>query len=134
MKKLTAMLAGFAMAATVPTLALAGIGEEITIAKTHSLLAYRSGGRGPERAMPHLQHVLNCLVGPGGDGYDITPPNTDPCANAGKGALNDAANPAQKAKITQAIGMVKAAMKLTEGEKIELAATEIADLLDTANQ
>ena len=133
MKKHTAMLAAIAMAATVPP-AQAGIGEELTIAQTHSLLAYRSGGRGPERAMPHLQHVLNCLVGPGGDGYNITPPNMDPCASAGKGALNDAVSPAQKAKITNAIGLVKAAMKLTEGEKIEAAATEIADVIGSAKE
>jgi hypothetical protein len=135
MKKLTAILAGIAIAATLPpTVALAGIGEELTIAQTHSLLAYRSGGRGPERAMPHLQHVLNCLVGPGGDGYNITPPNMDPCAGAGKGALNDAASPAQKTKITNAIGLVKAAMKLTEGEKIEAAATELADVIGSAKE
>jgi hypothetical protein len=127
-KKIAGLLAGFAMAATLlpPGVALAGIGEELTLAQQHSLLAYRTGGRGAERALPHLQHVLNCLVGPGGDGYDITPPNMDPCANAGKGALNDAVNPAQKAKIANAIGLVKAAMKLTDGEQIQVAATELA--------
>ena len=73
MKTRIAMLAAIAMAATLPP-AQAGIGEELTIAQTHSLLAYRTGGRGAERALPHLQHVLNCLVGPGGEGYNITPP------------------------------------------------------------
>jgi len=91
-KNVAGMLAGFAIAGMLLPLgpALAGIGEELTIAQTHSLLAYRSGGRGVGGAKTHLQHVLNCLVGPGGDGYNATPPNMDPCASSGKGALNDA--------------------------------------------
>ena len=133
MKTRIAMLAAIAMAATLPP-AQAGIGEELTIAQTHSLLAYRTGGRGAERALPHLQHVLNCLVGPGGEGYNITPPNMDPCASAGKGALNDAASPAQKAKITQAIGLVKTAMTITDGEKLQAAATELADVIGSAKE
>ena len=70
------MLAGFAIAATLPSVALAGIGEELTIAQTHALLAYRSGGRGTGAgAKPHLQHVLNCLVGPGGILDSLLPPD-----------------------------------------------------------
>ena len=130
-KNIAGMLAGLAIAGLglPPTMALAGIGEELTIAQTHSLLAYRSGRGGVGGAKTHLQHVLNCLVGPGGEGYTNTPPMMDPCAGAGKGALNDATSPAQKAQITKAIGMVKAAFDITESEPMQEAATNIADAI-----
>jgi hypothetical protein len=35
----------------------------------------------------HLHHALNCLVGPGGPGFDVHEMN--PCANAGRGAIPD---------------------------------------------
>lgn len=116
--------------------AQAGIGEELTLAQTQALLAYRFGGRGPERAVQNLQHVLNCLVGPGGEGYNITPPNTDPCAadKTNKGAINDAVNPAQKAKIVAIVAQVKADMTITDGPKLQDAATALADAIGEAKQ
>ena len=37
----------------------------------------------------HLHHVLNCLVGPGGAGFDANA--LDPCKGMGHGAIRDAA-------------------------------------------
>jgi hypothetical protein len=135
-KNIAGMLAGFAIAGLMlpPTMALAGIGEELTIAQQHSLLAYRSGRGGVGGAKTHLQHVLNCLVGPGGEGYNNTPPMMDPCATSGKGALNDAVSPAQKEKIVKAVGLVKAAFAIEESEKMQEAATEIADAIGAAKE
>jgi hypothetical protein len=135
MKKTVAgILSGLAIAgmALPPTPALAGIGEELTIAQTHALLAYRSGGRGVGGAKTHLQHVLNCLVGPGGEGYDAAQLN--PCAEAGKGALPDAINAAQKDKITAAINMTKAGLLIEEPEKMQSHATDLADALLAAKE
>jgi len=133
---IAAMLSGLAAAGLLlsPTTALAGIGEELTIAQTHSLLAYRSGGRGVGGAKTHLQHVLNCLVGPGGDGYNATPPMMDPCAESGKGALNDAINPAQKAKINAAIAMTRAGLAIEDPEKMQAHTTELADAILAAKE
>lgn len=143
--------------------AFAGIGEELTLAQTHALLAYRTGGRG-ERGLAqghmHFQHVLNCLVGKGGNGYDLTPPampagrgrgaaagadadappapatppNMDPCASdaTNKGALNDAVSPAQKQKIQAAVDLAKAALVITDNEKLTEAATALADAVGEA--
>jgi hypothetical protein len=156
-----------AVAITVLTLApiaaLAGIGEELTLAQTHALLAYRSGGRG-ERGIAqgrmHLHHVINCLVGPGGDGYDLTPPppvagrgrgaaadadappapatppNMDPCAGdkTNKGAVNDAASPAQKQKVLAAVALAKADLEITDNEKLTEAATTLADAVGEAKE
>ena len=137
------------------TAAFAGIGEELSLAQTHALLAYRTGGRG-ERGITagrmYLHHVINCLVGPGGDGYDLTAPDLgpgrganpaatapsamDPCASdkTNKGALNDAASPAQKQKIQAAVALAKAALEITDNEKLTDAATALADAVGEAKE
>ncbi len=136
------------------TMAFAGIGEELSLAQTHALLAYRTGGRG-ERGITqgkmYLQHVLNCLVGPGGEGYNLTAPDLgpgranpaatapspmDPCAadKTNKGALNDAVSPAQKQKIQAIIATIKADMAITENDKLTEAATALAEALGEAKE
>ena len=152
MRKLIAVTAAALMLA--PIAAFAGIGEELTLAQTHALLAYRTGGRG-ERGLTqgkiYLQHVINCLVGPGGQGYNLTQPDLgpgrggfaataptgmDPCATdkSNKGALNDAASPAQKQKVQAAIALAKAGLDITENDKLTEAATAVADAVGEAKE
>jgi hypothetical protein len=152
MRKLIAVTATALLLA--PIAAFAGIGEELTLAQTHALLAYRTGGRG-ERGLAqgkmYLQHVINCLVGPGGQGYNLTQPDLgpgrgnsaataptgmDPCATDknNKGALNDAASPAQKQKVQAAIALAKAALEITENDKLTEAATAVADAVGEAKE
>jgi len=133
--------------------AFAGIGEELALAQTHALLAYRSGGRGERgiaTARMHLHHVINCLVGPGGEGYDLTVPDLgpgrggapqtpgpmDPCAGdkTNKGALNDATGPAQKQKIQAALDMARASLAVTDNAKLQDQATALADAIGEAKQ
>ena len=139
--KLIAVAATAAQTAAVFTAgpAFAGIGEELTIAQTHALLAFRSGGRGERgiaTAQTHLHHVLNCLVGPGGAGYDVTPPLMDPCAadKSNKGALNDATSPAQKQKIQAAIDLAKANLTITDNAKLQEQTTALADAIGAAKE
>lgn len=47
----------------------------------------------------HLQHVINCMVGPAGEGYDATQAN--PCKDQGFGAIPDA--PMDKMPALQAV-------------------------------
>ena len=166
MRRIAILTAAAVIAAPlVPMIAYAGIGEELTLAQTHALLAYRSGGRG-ERGIAqghmYFHHVLNCLVGPGGTGYDLTPPvmpagrgrgpaapadadaapvpatppNMDPCASdkTNKGALKDAASPAQKQKVQAAIDLTNAALEITDNEKLTEAATALADAVGEAKE
>jgi hypothetical protein len=131
-----AALAGAAFASTA---AFAGIGEELTVAQTHALLAYRSGGRGERgiaTAQTHLHHVINCLVGPGGAGYDVTPPLMDPCAadKSNKGALNDATSAGQKQKIQAAIDLAKANLAITDNAKLQEQTTALADAIGAAKE
>ena len=150
--KLIAIAATLALSGAA-TAAFAGIGEELSLAQTHALLAYRFGGRG-ERGitMGHMyfQHALNCLVGPGGQGYDLTQPDVgpgrnpaatapspmDPCAadKTNKGALNDAVSPAQKQKVQAAIDLTRASMTITDNDKLTEAATAVADAVGEAKE
>jgi len=136
-KSIAGMLSGLAIAGMLLPMAppaLAGIGEELTIAQTQALFAYRSGRGGVGGAVIRLQYVLNCLVGPGGEGFNATPPNQNPCADAGKGAVHDATNEAQKKQIVEIIAATKKAMTITETEAMQEAATNLADMLSKAKE
>ena len=59
--------------------------SEIVLAEQHAGLAAES--KGVALVHTHLHHTLNCLVGPGGSGFDAQEIN--PCANVGHGAIPD---------------------------------------------
>lgn len=84
MKKLL-LLSLTSIALLLPGSALADGHSEIVLAEQHAGLAAQSTDVALVRA--HLHHALNCLVGPGGPGFDAHEMN--PCANAGNGAIPD---------------------------------------------
>ena len=55
----------------------------------------------------HLHHVINCLVGPGGDGFDASVGN--PCKDLGNGGMREATD------VTQAKAMKLALRKANSG-------------------
>jgi hypothetical protein len=67
--------------------------SETVTAKTHAELA--AGASDINGVHSHLHHALNCLVGPGGKGFDAKEMN--PCAQSGKGAIPDTADASKKA-------------------------------------
>ena len=101
MKKLL-LLAG--AAAFVATPALADLSAELSVGQTHAGMA--AAQTDVAMVHVHLQHALNCLVGPTGAGFDAG--HGSPCAKAfGGGAIADAASPAQKAKLEAAAASAK---------------------------
>ena len=101
MKKLL-LLAG--AAAFIASPALADLPAELSVGQTHAGMAATQA----DVAMvhTHLQHALNCLVGPTGAGFDAGKGN--PCAKAfGNGAIADATSPAQKTKLEAAAASAK---------------------------
>ena len=84
------LIAGSALAAD--------LGAELTNAQTHANLAAQSGTINAVHT--HMHHALNCLVGPGGDGFDDKQMN--PCAKVGAGAIPDSTDAGQKAKLEAA--------------------------------
>jgi hypothetical protein len=76
----------------------ADLGSEINNAQTHAGLAAQAPNI--DGVHMHMHHALNCLVGPGGDGFDAKQMN--PCAQSGGGAIPDEMDAAKKAKLTAA--------------------------------
>lgn len=112
MTRIRHMLAGAAIATALafPGAALADGHSEIVNAEQHA--GFAAGAADIASAHAHLHHTLNCLVGPGGQGFDAKEMN--PCAQAGNGAIPDNA--------AKASALNAAAAKAREG----LAASDLA--------
>jgi hypothetical protein len=104
MKKL---LIASCVALALPTAAFADVAAELTVADQHAGFAAKAGTI--DMVHMHLHHVLNCLVGPSGAGFDAAPGN--PCAKAGNGAIADGGN---KAKLQPAVDAVNAGIAATD--------------------
>lgn len=60
--------------------------KQVTTAAAHAGMAL--GATELQMAQTHLHHVVNCLVGESGDGFDAKAGN--PCKGMGQGAITDA--------------------------------------------
>ena len=72
-------------AAFIASPAIADVRGEIVTAIEH--VEYSAAATDLKTAHMHLHHTLNCLVGPGGAGFDAKEIN--PCAGAGHGIIPD---------------------------------------------
>ena len=88
------------VALALPTAAFADVSAELVVASQHAGFAAKAPAI--DMVHMHLHHVVNCLVGPSGTGFDAT--NANPCAKAGNGAIPDA-SAAQKAKLADRTGL-----------------------------
>lgn len=100
----------FAAAAAWPVTAMADEHSEIANAATHAGLAAQAADVAGVHT--HLHHALNCLVGPKGTGFAANEIN--PCANAGNGAIPDAADAAHKASLEAAANTARAGIAATD--------------------
>ena len=76
----------------------ADLGSELNNAGQHAGLAAQAADINGVHT--HMHHALNCLVGPGGDGFDAKQMN--PCAQSGGGAIPDEADQMKKTKLMAA--------------------------------
>ncbi|MBS0380816.1 MAG: hypothetical protein JSR56_00155 [Proteobacteria bacterium] len=90
MKKLLAMGIAGALATGLSFAAFAqgSASNEVSTAHAHALMAQSATTLA--EAHTHLHHVINCLVGPKGTGFDAKAGN--PCQNQGDGAIADSAS------------------------------------------
>jgi hypothetical protein len=115
-----------AFAAGTPVLALAGdAGKEAETAAVHANLASNSSSLAD--AQTHLHHVVNCLVGPAGEGFDAKAGN--PCKAQGDGAIADSADAATKKKLGAALAKAKAGLAATDLTAAKQAASDAQALL-----
>lgn len=125
MKKIL-FLAG--AAALLATPAFADLAGELSTAQTHAGMA--STQTDIAMAHKHLQHAINCLVGPNGKGFDAAAGN--PCGKAGNGAIPDSTDAAQKAKLTTIAATAQAAESNSDLAAVQKTAKETADAVAAA--
>ncbi|CUW38990.1 conserved exported protein of unknown function [Magnetospirillum sp. XM-1] len=77
--------AGLSVLSAFPVLA-GDSKAQVTTAAAHAGMAATAAEL--KMVKGHLQHVINCLVGPAGEGYDAAQAN--PCKDQGFGAIPDA--------------------------------------------
>ncbi|HET7562348.1 MAG TPA: hypothetical protein VFJ87_08230 [Rhodanobacteraceae bacterium] len=81
--------------------------DEVTTAHAHAVMA--STADTVEIGHAHMHHVINCLVGPQGKGFDAAAGN--PCKGLGNGAIPDSkGDAALQAKLKAALADVQAGL------------------------
>lgn len=75
----------------------------------------------------HLHHALNCLVGPGGNGFDSREMN--PCTGSGNGIIPDTTDAAAKARLEGAAAKARDGLATNDMAKAKADATAVADVL-----
>jgi hypothetical protein len=115
------LIAGLALAAP----AFADAVSETVTAANHAELA--AGASDLNGVHTHLHHVLNCLVGPGGPGFDAKELN--PCAQSGKGAIPDTSDAAKKAPLEAAAEKARAGLAANDMKSAKAAASAAGSIL-----
>lgn len=133
MKKLLTLAAAFALAGGFAVAASAqNDTTEISTAHAHALMA--QGATSVDMAHTHLHHVINCLVGTKGMGFDAKA--GDPCKGQGNGAIADSAgNKAMDAKLKKALAEAWGGLKSNDLAAVQKDAAKVAATLgDTPAQ
>lgn len=106
---LPALLLAFALPAAVQAADAAGAAsKQVATASAHAGMAL--GAADLATAHTHLHHVVNCLVGPAGKGFDAKA--GDPCQGMGQGAIADAKGDATAEKrLRTALGQAEQGLK-----------------------
>jgi hypothetical protein len=105
--------------------ALADASSETVTAATHADLA--AGASDLNGVHTHLHHTLNCLVGPGGNGFDTKELN--PCAQSGKGAIPDTPDAAKKKMLESAADKTRSGIAATDMDAAKRDASAAASML-----
>lgn len=86
------------------------VSRQVATAAAHAGMAL--GAIDLTTAHTHLHHVVNCLVGPAGRGFDAQA--EDPCKGMGDGAIVDAkGDAATEARLHQALAEAEQGLKTT---------------------
>lgn len=117
-----------ACAALIATPAFADLAGELATAQTHAGMA--STQADITMVHKHLQHAVNCLVGPAGTGFDEAAGN--PCGKAGPGAIPDTTDAAMKAKLTTIAASAKAGVGNADLAAAQKSAKDTADAIAAA--
>jgi hypothetical protein len=120
-------LAGIGLFATGvrPASTDADVNKEVSTAAQHA--GFAGSAKDMKTTQMHLHHVVNCLVGPQGQGFDASFGN--PCNGQGSGAIPDTTDSAQKASLQQALQQTLDGLKQSDMADAQKNATAAQDLL-----
>ena len=119
---LGAMLVSVGLASGV---ALADGPQQVGTASKHA--GFAAAATDMKDVQKHMHHVLNCLVGPNGKGFDESFGN--PCNGQGQGAIPETADAATKAKLEQALTVTRQAVSTTDVAAAKKGAADAAGML-----
>lgn len=121
-----ALASGFAFPAFAQTHSAK---QEISTAHAHALMA--QSAKTVNMAHTHLDHVINCLVGPDGQGFNASA--GDPCKGQGNGAIPDSkGNDAIQGKLQSALDDAQTGLKADDLSAIQSDAGKAAAALQAA--
>lgn len=107
----------------------ADLSKEIGTAEEHAGFAVKA--KDADTTHLHLHHVVNCLVGPKGSGFDAVAGY--PCKGEGNGAINDLSGASnEKAVLQQALLLAKTGTEISAYRPSHDVAMAVRDLLRTA--
>lgn len=101
--------------------------KEVSTAAQHAGFANKASDM--KAVQMHLQHVVNCLVGPNGQGFDTKQAN--PCKDQGSGAIPDTTDAAQKKRLSDALAKVNSGLKQTDVAAAQKDAADAQALLSS---
>ncbi len=125
-----AVLAGVALSLSLPPPARAAdVKKELDTAVQHAEFA--AAAKDVKMAHAHLHHVINCLVGPKGKGFDAK--QLDPCKGMGNGAIPDSSAAAQKKELRAALRKAEQGLKESQLATAQKTATDVGELIKKAS-
>ena|SRR5579862_4463023 len=101
------------------------VGKEVTTAVAHA--GFAAAAKDMPTTQMHLHHVVNCLVGPKGEGFD--PGVANPCKDQGNGAIPDTKDAAKLAMLRQGLAKANAGLKETDMAAAQKDATAAQDMI-----
>lgn len=133
LKPVLSAIAVLGLALTLPAFAALTLNpeahKEIGTAAQHAEFAVK--GKNIDAVHQHLHHVINCIVGSGGAGFDGAAGN--PCNNMGKGALSDASGlDGTEALLNQSLRLANIGVEINDRRAAQAVAVAARDLLQLA--
>lgn len=100
--------------------------RQVDTASAHAGMAL--GAADLKTAHAHLQHVINCLVGPSGQAFDAKAAN--PCKGMGQGAIVDArGDAARESRLQAAVTEAEQGLKATTLGEVQADARKVLSRL-----
>ena len=115
----------FVSAALASGVALADGPQQVGTASKHA--GFAAAATEMKDVQKHMHHVLNCLVGPNGKGFDESFGN--PCNGQGQGAIPETTDAATKTKLESALTTTRQAVSTSDVAAAKKGASDVAGML-----